>query len=400
MSSYTKQLIASAQEWLRANPDPDSPFINIPGLDKHKPRPSHDLERYEALAAKVPQARSHVDKLLRLVNDTEAAASKLHAAESDLETLVNATPIPSQTKFDSSNDHQSSTLGRWSLAWARHGYNVFDLSADFTAAMLLTDPRELDIASVRLPFRGILMIIPGGFAQGVEGGDYTKIHITEIPRADITVLDVANEVTAILRKQDPVVARQFIADSRRELDDKPKSLVTTTPDPDDTAIHLYATDGAHVLDTLIERKGLTWDAFDTLPDTVCCDRDKETRQTLRQIVFSTLAYASSVERAMEPAVVERSKRAKSDDGPKARRWDVGRTIRIDPHLVRAARTGSREIALRFKYQHIVRGHYRNQAYGIRHRDRKLIWICPFWKGPADGAALVHTYVLEQPKEPS
>ena len=392
-------MIASAQEWLRANPDPDNPFISIPGLDKHKPRSNPDLDRYKAAAAKVPQVRSYVDKLVRLVNETEVLASELHAAESDLETLVNATPIPGQTKFDSSNDHQRSALGRWSLAWARHGYNVFDLSADFTAAMLLTDPRELDIASVRLPFRGILMIIPGGFAQGAEGGDYTKIHVTEIPRADISVLGVANEVAAILRKQDPAVAQRFIDDGRRELDSQPRSLLTKkAPDPDDTAIHFYATDGAHVLDTLIERRGLTWDAFDALPDTVSGDRDKEARQTLRQIVFCTLAYASSVDRAIEPVVVERSKRPKNDDGPKARRWDVGRTIRIDPHLVRAARAGSREIALRLKHRHIVRGHYRNQAHGIRHRDRKQLWIMPYWKGPADGAALVHTYVLEQPKE--
>ena len=395
MSSYTKQMIASAQEWLRANPDPDSAFINIPGLDKHKPRPAPDLQRYATMAKKVPVIQPYVADLMRLVNETEDAAAKLHEAEGALETHVNATPVPSQTKFDSSNDHQRATLGRWSLAWARHGYNVFDLSADFTAAMLLTDPRELDIASVRLPFRGILMIIPAGFAQGAEGGDYTKIHITEIPHTDISQISTANEIAAILRQQVPAVAQRILDDTARELDNQPKSLVSTKPDPDDTAIYVYATDGTHVLDTLIERRGLTWDAFDALPDSVDSDRDKEARQTLRQIVFGTLAYASSVERAIEAAVVvDRSKRSKGDSEPKAKRWDVGRTIRIDPHLVRAARAGSREIALRLKYRHIVRGHYRNQAHGIRHRDRKQIWITPYWKGPVDGAALVHTYVLE------
>jgi hypothetical protein len=403
MSSYTKQMIASAQEWLRANPDPDSAFLSIPGLNKHKPRPKPDLKRYESLAVKVPQIKSYVADLKRLMNEAEIAASELHESEGDLETHVNATPVPSQTKFDSSNDSQGATRGRWSLAWARHGYNVFDLSADFTAAMLLTDPRELDIASVRLPFRGILMIIPAGFAQGAEGGDYTKIHITEIPRTDIRQIGAANEIATILRKQDPAVAQRIldglINDPGRTLDSQPTSLITATkPDPEDTAIYVYATDGTHVLDTLIERKGLTWDAFDALPDSVDCDRDKEARQTIRQIVFGTLAYASSVESAIEPAVVDRPKRSKGDSEPKAARWDVGRTIRIDPNLVRAARAGSREIALRLKHRHIVRGHYRNQAHGIRRRDRKQIWITPHWKGPVDGAALVHTYVLEQSKE--
>lgn len=399
MSSYTKQLIVSAQEWLRENPDPDSPFIKIPGLDKHKPRPKVDIARYKSIAAQVPETREHVEKLLRLVDETEEAATQLHASEADLEMYLNV-PKPNQTKFDKDSDHHQSTLGRWTLAWARHGYNVFDLSADFTAAMLLTDPRELDIASVRLPFRGLLMMIPGGFAKGAEGGDYTKVHITEIPCSDIRQTAAANEVAAILLRQDPAVARQFMADTLKERVETPK-LVTTKPDPDDTAIHIHATDGAHVLDTMIERKGLTWDSFDALPDDVTSDRDKEARQTLRQIVFGTLAYASSVDRAMEPIDVPRPKKAKtSDDGPKAKRWDVGRTIRIDPNLVFAARVGSREIALRLKYRHIVRGHYRNQSHGIRHRDRKQIWISPFWKGPVDGAALVHTYVLEQSKEPT
>jgi len=39
----------------------------------------------------------------------------------------------------------------------------------------------------------------------------------------------------------------------------------------------------------------------------------------------------------------------------------------------------------------VRGHYRNQVHGPGHRDRKLIWIEPFWKGPENGAKIMHTY---------
>jgi hypothetical protein len=72
-------------------------------------------------------------------------------------------------------------------------------------------------------------------------------------------------------------------------------------------------------------------------------------------------------------------------------WTIGRTIKIDPELVRVARGGAREIAFRIKSRFVVRGHYRNQAHGPNHSLRTTRWIAPFFKGPEEGARLVHTY---------
>jgi hypothetical protein len=36
------------------------------------------------------------------------------------------------------------------------------------------------------------------------------------------------------------------------------------------------------------------------------------------------------------------------------------------------------------FQFIVRGHYRDQAYGPNHSLRETIWIEPYWKGPEEG----------------
>jgi hypothetical protein len=393
MASYSKQMIDVAREWLAANPDPDKPILVVPGFSKNGRRRNEqdvDFARYEAAAKKRPEIAPLIDKLRQLTNEVSTAAADLHASEKEVEDVINKMPTPGHEKH-SVDDHWHADIGRWCLAWARHGHNVFDLSADFTAAMLLTDARELDIEAIRLPFRGILMLVPDGFARGAEGSSYTRIHVTEIPRKDLRQLDAMNKVVEALQDFSPDERGEVL----RELTiGRPSSLLTPkAPDPDDTAIHIYASDGAHVLDTVIERRGLTWDAFDALPDEVTEEADQAARRALRQIVFGTLAYVSAVDRELaEPAVPSGKSRGSKDATPT--RWQIGRTIKIDPKLVRAVRDGAREIAFRLKHRHIVRGHYRNQAHGPARSLRTMKWISPYWKGPEGGAELVHTYKPE------
>lgn len=404
MASYSKQLVEVAQEWLAANPDPLSPFLNVPGIDRAGDRRAKivgDLARYDAIANRIPAARPLVAGMHSTIAEALATAKDLGAKEKELERLINETPEPGQAKH--MLDHYlHAPLGRWLLKWAHDGYNSFELSADFTAAMLLTDARELDIEAVRLPFRGLLMLIPDGFAVGVEGGHYTKIHIAEIHRADLGTLDVGNQVFDVLEDMDPVSIRRVLDDMSKkfdrpnvldELGHRGKKLVSKYA-ADDTLIHVYATDGVRALDTLIDRKGLTWDAFDELPDSVTEDADRQARHALRRIVFGALAYAGAVEHAAEPREPTQ-KRKPGAARPAPKLWDLGRTVRIGPHLVRAARAGSREVALRLKHRHIVRGHYKNQVHGPARAMRKRIWIMPYWQGPEDGAALVHTYKLDK-----
>ncbi len=397
MASYSKQMIDIAKEWLGANPDALSPFINVPGLDRDKRRDTaaeaKELAHYDKIAKRVPVAAPIVAELRQSMRKIDTIRSELHVSEKELVDLVNEVPTPGHEKY-SAHDPYRADIGRWCLAWARHGYNVFDLSADFTAAMLLTDARELDIATIRLPFRGILVLIPDGFAKGVEGVSYTKIHITEISRADISQLTVAKDITGYFDGLSPEVVNGILHNINQDLDERPKSLLSKpAPDPDDTAIHIYASDGAHVLDTLIERKSLTWDAFDALPDEVSDDADRNARHTIRQIVFGTLAYVSAVATELQQGVREESHRGMT---PKERptRFEIGRTIKLDHNLIRAVRGGSREVAFRLKHRHIVRGHYRNQAHGKARALRTMKWIAPFWRGPEDGAKLIHTYKLE------
>lgn len=413
--SYVRQLIDQASEWLRQNPDPKSPFVHIPGLDKNRDRrvpdrlTSDQLLRYEIAAGQTPAIKPHLAHLKTLVGEVADTRRTLNQHEAEFENELNL-PKPGQDKYNLDVGHV--TVGRWCLSWARSGYNTFELSPDFVAAMLLTDARALDVDLVRLPFPAILITMPDGFAIGVEGRSYTKIHVTEISASDLRVLNAGDKVWQALAD----VPREDVQDLLRELQQRSfasptsallkrvetsKSLLPSKDDLRPSAIsgslHIYATDGDHVLDTLIDRKDLTWDSFDDLPDTVTDDADKIARQTLRQVVFGMLAYANAIDRSVEPRD-SKPRRPSTYQRTRTTPWTVGRTVRIDPQLVRLARSGDRASLFRLKHRFIVRGHYRNQAHGPQRSLRTSKWIEPHWKGPQDGAELVHTYKLDEPKE--
>lgn len=404
MSGYTKRMMEVAAEWLAVNPDPDSPFVNVPGLDKNRPPPKIDLARYERIAREHPELAPEVEKIKEGLKRRAEAAVSLHETETQLEEIFSRAPTPGHQKYETDGLHHAD-VGRWCLAWARQGYNVFDLSPDFTAAILLTDAREMDISDVRLPFAGMLFMIEGGFAKGAEGTSYTKIHVTELPRRDRSMLEARDTMVDALKDLSPTQVGDVLRNAQAKLDAPVPPSVSLVkapaPDPSDTAIHIHASDGTRVLETWIDRKGLSWDAFDDLPDDVTDDADRAARHALRQIVFGTIAYINAVEGAMEqrfaPSPTKKTK--KPDDKVRASHWTVGRTIKIDPRLVAAVRAGSREVAFRLKHRHIVRGHYRNQAHGPARSLRTKKWIACYWKGPEEGATLVHTYKLDETKEP-
>ena len=391
MSGYTKRMMEVAAQWLAANPDPMSPFLAVPGLEKntsHADDLQQTLAHYEKLARQNPSIAPQVAELRKAIEQRNERAKALHETEAALENYLTKAPTLGHAKHSIVDDVQNALVGRWSLAWARQGYNVFDLSQHFTAAMLLTDARELDISDIRLPFGGMLFMISDGFAKGAEGTSYTKIHVSEVSKRDRTMLKSGEELAGILKS----FTRQEVAEVMSTLKDVPPRLAADR-DESDTAIHIYASDGVSVLETWIDRKGLTWDAFDQLPDEVTEDADKAARHALRQIVFGAIAYTNAVEGSMEERFGTTSPK-KAPDKLRARQWTIGRTIQIDPKLVSAVRSGSREVAFRLKHRHIVRGHYRNQAHGPDRSLRTRIWIQPFWKGPEEGAALVHTYKID------
>lgn len=364
MSGYAKRMMEIAAAWLRENPDPRAAVRTpLKRLDKIRDL-RKDLAQVDRTIEKARLAgrQDLIPELERVRAGFEDVQndSTLDKHIDDVNAMVNTPYRLSQNKL-TRPVVEDDPLGYaveapWLLAWARHGYNTFDLSPDFVAAMLLTDPSEIDLPALKLPFGGMLFMIPDRFAVGVEGTSYTKIHVME-------------------------------TEDSRSLEG-PNNSPLLTGGEKRPAIVVYASDGTRILATVAPRAALSWAVLEELPDEVTLDIDKEARKTIQRIVFGALAYVTAVDRA----ITERFPSPKKQrEAPAIKHWTIGREIKIEPELVRVARAGSREIAFQIKSRFMVRGHYRNQAHGPSRTLRTSKWIKPFFKGPAEGARLVHTY---------
>lgn len=347
MASYAKQMLEAATLWLTANPDASAATLRVP--DERGDRYYTELRKRVDVAiaqyAKTPPNAELADQIAhveRMIEEMKAGEAQVRQTEADLVAAISST-VPIKEKHQIDTGEARMDLGTWLLAWGRSGFNAFDLSPDFTAAMLLTDPSALDIAAARMPFPGLLVTIPSGFALGVEGLPYTKIHVWEAAGS----------------------------------------------------LSIHANDGVHGFVTIVPLHDLAWAVVEDLPDSDD-DVDRRARRTILQIVFGLLAYTSAVEGALTRREPERRKPKRASRSPQPAapgvvQWEVGRDVHLDPRLVQAARGGSREIALRIKHRFIVRGHYRMQAHGPARSLRTARWIAPFWKGPEEGAKIIHTY---------
>jgi len=367
--SYAKEMIALAADWVALNPSA-SGMLKLPRsvlpIHLHTSDPQWLPKREHELAnmkdpKRAEEIREAIEKYKGLLAEMSASFDKLHA---DIEYDINTSESSGEAKYKLAEQAVTAFHGRWLLAWAYSSYSVFELSNDFVAAMLLTDPRDIRFDELRAPFQGILITLPQGFIVGAEGLSYTKIHLYYV----------------------------------------------------DDGWGLYASDGVHVLDTRIgDGQALSWDLMQDIESVankatskqvaheykVTTEADGLAIRTIRQLTFGMLAYVTAVERAVEERLVDAPKKKRADDTDRVRQrvYDVGRTIKIDPALVRLARSGSREIAFQIKHRFMVTGHYRNQPHGPGRQERKRIWIMPFMKGPEDGAKIVHTYKPEPPAMP-
>jgi len=81
--------------------------------------------------------------------------------------------------------------------------------------------------------------------------------------------------------------------------------------------------------------------------------------------------------------------------PTVNEYVVGAPVKLDLRLKTKAFIEGGHAAVRgpMTIQTMVRGHWRNQAHGPGHRDRKFIHIEPFWKGLQSAPIAVRPHVL-------
>ena len=94
----------------------------------------------------------------------------------------------------------------------------------------------------------------------------------------------------------------------------------------------------------------------------------------------------------------RSSRRSGPPNLEQSKYMLSAPVKVDfrEHVSETLRGGHRQGP---KVQFLVRGHWRNQAYGPRRSLRKEKWIEPFWKGPEESRILLRSHQIQDDKEP-
>lgn len=106
--------------------------------------------------------------------------------------------------------------------------------------------------------------------------------------------------------------------------------------------------------------------------------NKTETQNLMNIFYNTVMYINDPDRRPQDTEVHKTRKMRDGNKKKSKLVKSEYIILQPPKsYISLSKGKGRTIDKRF----IVRGHYRNQAYGKKMLQRKKIWIMPFWKGP-------------------
>lgn len=239
----------------------------------------------------------------------------------------------------------------WSAlrAWRRGGFNVFVLTPELCAALLLTDVSKEQAADARVPYSAFALDLPLGF---FNSGD------------------------------SPI--RGLIAYTGEAISGQP-----------------FINDALSM--RLIDREGVERDCWmGTLAEChsgvsdIYHEGDDEAIVVASRMLVNFLLWLNNSKPAIERRASGSQKSGRRDaDRPGPKAWVFGTPTKLQPHLVEAGRAIARGeragASFSLRYRFLVRGHWRNQPHGPGRVDRRKTWIEPHWKGPDGAEAWAHIY---------
>lgn len=262
-------------------------------------------------------------------------------------------------------------------AWHRHGMNVFKVSKDLAAALLLTRPPKFDPEDFRLPYESFKILLPEGvlplwratgrvWAEDITVSCYDASMHDDEPKKMLYI--AANYgVLSLWRQKELAKLDQVTPFDQESVIEVPS--VASAPDSKVREDEITERIAVHLLQNLVH-----W-------VNNCSRGVKEVAKgSSRQFTNRKIAHK-----------------------PKPVVWSLGREVKLSPASIEAAR----ELALgeskdavkgwKVRTQFTVRGHWRNQAHGPGRKDRKKIWIAPHQKGPDGAESWAHVYTDKQAK---
>jgi hypothetical protein len=269
--------------------------------------------------------------------------------------------------------------------WHRGGAPRFRLTHSFATQLALTDPDGLDGTEVELPFGTFLIELP--FPRGplvfdaVDSPRDAVCILVNVTYGNATAFDLPHG-TADQIARDLLAAKEMCVWDKKSI----RMIVISDLVHEDSRYidhPIFIGDSVNLAEQghLINMTGR---------DRRCC------------LLASRLVVNLALSLKYRPSAPGEGGRTVHDDhGLDSILYELGRDVKIDSRMRAGARAfclaGSRpqewELAKRF----VVRGHWKQQPHGPGRSERKMIFVEPYWKGPADAPAVSHAYCMDTPR---
>lgn len=300
--------------------------------------------------------KKHFEKVLLLYKELGDADGFAEFQVKNQEFLRRATALEIATSMSAasklvSTDYkiawEQATTQLYSMCgWAQHGYNILAPSADLLAALMCTDVSKVFVGQ-RLPYRSVLVdltplapewavIHDGKELLRCHYGTITEIHQENGPLAWVVGLLGGGWVFTVAEEE---CFFMHVDNSRSLLE---------------------------IVDA--EQRGLA--IMCRLAASLVCWWNSPVNDAHKQIKFGH----QKREARLRPT-----------------RWLLGKSVKIHSKIIAQSRQNDAGLRQLLETQHVVRGHFKQQAHGQGRLERKTIWVEPYWRGPDSEEAWVHVY---------
>jgi hypothetical protein len=258
-------------------------------------------------------------------------------------------------------------LGHFAAMWAVHAFQRLSTSHTYAAALMCTDADRESLSTIQQQWSAFSVMVPNGMLCAESPNAEMSFEFTRIlvalfeGRAEMNLIDFTGPGGAL---------RMTIGS------DAPTLPELLAPDRN------------------VPPKFISADEWSAGLGTSAAEQIRRCLTMAKRLVAGLLLSMQNAEATKTRDVPRRAGRPgkRDEEEPAHRLVVVGQPIKIDCReavetFIRTGRgSGGKRSGLP-QVQWIVRGHWRQQAYGIGRLGRKTIWIKPHWAGKADAPIL-------------
>jgi len=275
-------------------------------------------------------------------------------------------------QLDTSASFDTNGLARWHAG----GLPRIRLSHGLASKLALTDPTGIEADEIRMPFPCYLLELP--FPVGpvvLEDGTQDA--------AAILVMDYRLSTSRTRPKPECHSLAELLADLVR---------VRDSTMWDRRMIH-----GIVYSDTAQIRVAMPMvSSVEFRPaESGLVARDRRAGLLSSRIIINLALYIKHIDTTVSSETASGGRTVNNDHGLGSILYEVGNEVKLERTLRDAARafcmSGAAHKKWKLDKRFIVRGHWKRQACGAERSERRLVFVAPYWKGPADAPVLARVY---------